>query len=155
MFFIIEKTSGDLKIADAFSLKQYAYNTMVENAFSYIRSEVGDRKAQNAQVSDINDIAEDGYYLVVAEGNLEATIYHRETQGGWIQNGYTIKPVLQYFIRECVVRQEKPVVVNQQEIDVSPQKKVPTTDSRQYVHLLDELRAKLVEIREQVRLDVS
>lgn len=153
MFFIIEKTNGDLQIKDAFSLKQYAYNTMIENALNYIRSEVGDRRAQNSQIDNINNITEDGFYLVVSENNIEATIYHRETEGGWIQNGISIKPVIQYFIREYAIRQETPIATPQ-EINVSSPVRVPTIGNRQYIYMLDELKAKLMEIRQQVRLDI-
>ena len=137
-------------IIDAFSLKQYAYNTMIEHGLIYIRSLVGDIKSQKAHINDITSILEDGYYLVVSKNNTNATVYHRVTQDGWINNEIIIKPILYYYIRECTVRQETPIM-NQTEINVTP-KRVPTSCNKQYRHILDELRERLAQIRKQVAL---
>ena len=150
MFFVIRQIKSDIHIIDAFSLKQYAYDTMIETALIYIRSLVGDIQSQKAHIQDIKNISEDGYYLILSENNTKATIHQRITQKGWLNNEAIIQPILHYYIREYSIRQETPIK-NQTEINVTP-KKVPTNCNKQYIHILDELRERLAQIRKHVAL---
>ena len=138
----LELETLTLKLHDFSSNHKEAADLLNRIAINFIRTECGDRRAEEAFKDNVkdSDITEDGYFLRHSEETTNRIdVYHRKTfisTGLWTSVKYEIKKVKFYSITEASMNMP---------IENSQPVRKPVFDNEKLVSLNDNLMKELKE----------